>query len=162
MSPELTWNWLLSGRLAIGSHPQSELDWRQLRRAGINAVFNCCFPDEDRHLPTVPEAWGWNCQRVSLPDHRAQVPLSEQTLKSNLEVLHDLYVASDSLYIHCWAGQERSVLMGIGLLAYGQQMTIFEALDHTKRHHPPSRPLFGQLALLEEVLNSLRGREAAC
>jgi protein-tyrosine phosphatase len=159
MSSELTWNWLLPGELAIGSHPQTDHDWQLLRQAGINAVFNCCYPDEDLHLPAVPAAWGWRSLRCPLPDHRAQVPLQEDTLKQTLEALCDLYADSDCLYVHCWAGQERSVLMGIGLLALQQQLTIFQALDHTKRQHPPARPLFAQLALLEQVLNAPYGRE---
>lgn len=159
MSSDLTWNWLLPGDLAIGSHPQTDRDWLVLRQAGITAVFNCCFVDEDRHLPTVPAAWGWRSIRCPLPDHRAQVPLSEAALKRALETLCDLYASSGSLYVHCWAGQERSVLMGIGLLALQQRLTIFQALDHTKRQHPPARPLFGQLALLEQVLSGPYARE---
>lgn len=159
MSSELIWNWLLPGDLAIGSHPQTEQDWLMLRQAGITAVFNCCYPDEDRHLPTPPAVWDWRHVRCPLPDHRAQVPLSEAMLKRSLESLCDLYADSAGLYVHCWAGQERSVLMGIGLLALQQRLTIFEALDHTKREHPQARPLFGQLALLEQVLSAPYARE---
>lgn len=162
MKSKFTWSWLLPGVLAIGSHPQTDHDWNILRQAGITAVFNCCFVEEDLHLPIVPADWGWQSQRYALPDHRAQIPMNEEILIQALEALCNLYVNSECLYIHCWAGQERSVLMGIGLLALQQRITIFEALDQVRRNHPPARPIFGQLAMLENVLKGPYSREESC
>lgn len=159
MASKFVWNWLFPGNLAIGSHPQTEQDWNVLRRVGITAVFNCCFPEEDRHLPTVPVDWEWKTVRSSLPDHRRQIPLSEEIIKHSLEAICELYAKSECLYVHCWAGQERSVLMSIGLMALQYDMTIFEALDYIKREHPQAKPIFDQLAILDEVLNSPFARE---
>ena len=74
-------------------------------------------------------------------------------------MLSDLYVSTSSIYIHCWAGQERSVLMGIGLLSLQDDMSIFESLDYVKRMHRPAKPLFSQLALLEKVISGSYVRE---
>lgn len=159
MSSDFHWSWLKHSEIAIGSHPMDEKDWIQLRQAGITGVFNCCSSNEDQNLPTFPASWGWHSIRCPLPDHRVKQNLEQKLLIEALEMLSDLYVSTSSIYIHCWAGQERSVLMGIGLLSLQDDMSIFESLDYVKRMHRPAKPLFSQLALLENVISGSYVRE---
>jgi hypothetical protein len=142
-------SWIRSGRLAIGAFPREPAHWQALEASGVRRVFSCCHPDE--------APWGppphWPARRLALPDHRSPAPLEEPLLRQAIAELEQLHAQADgALYLHCWAGQERSALMAVALLSRSEGLSVFDALAQVRRCHPQAQPIMAQLALLEQVL----------
>lgn len=150
----LPYSWILTGELAIGPMPRSLSHWSQLKTAGFRSCFSCCYPSELIIPPDNPDEWV--ARTVALPDHRDQEPLSLERLTEALDEAQALIDQAAPLYLHCFASRERSPLMAIGLAARRRGLSMFEALDWVRRCHPPSMPIYSQLALLEEALNASR------
>ena len=66
----------------------------------------------------------------------------------------ELYSAGQPLYLHCWAGMERSPLVAIGLLCRAESLNFFDALAQVKDQHPVAKPLIPHLLILESLLAS--------
>jgi hypothetical protein len=147
--PPLPYSWVLSHQLAIGPMPRSTSHWRQLEEAGFRNRFSCCYPHENLFSP-IPEHWG--SQGVSLPDHRAQEDLAVERLRKALEMAEDMVNADAPVYLHCFAGRERSVLMAVGLTARIRKLDLLAALEWVRRCHPAASPLYPHLDVLEQVL----------
>ena len=64
----------------------------------------------------------------------------------------DLYRSGAPLYLHCWAGMERSPLVAIGLLCRAESLNLFEALAQVRSQHPIAKPLIPHLLILEALL----------
>lgn len=142
-------SWIRSGRLAIGGFPRAAEHWQSLEACGIQRVFSCCHSSEG---PWSPPSH-WPARQLALPDHRVAAPLEEPLLREALALLEELYQqGSGALYLHCWAGQERSPLMAVALLCRSEGMPLLDALALVRRSHPQARPILAQLALLEQVL----------
>ena len=121
----LPYSWILTNSLAIGPMPRQACQWEQLDEAGFRARFSCCYPDEEQFSP-VPDHW--QSLSLALPDHGSPV------------------------YLHCFAGRERSPLIGVGLTALERQIDVFAALDWVRRCHPAAMPIYEQLDLLDQLL----------
>jgi hypothetical protein len=142
-------SWIRSGRLAIGGFPHAPLHWQGLEACGIRRVFSCCDPSEGPWTPPPH----WQARQLALPDHRVAEPLSEHLLRQAIAELEQLYgQGRGGLYLHCWAGQERSALLAVALLCRSEALPLLEALALVRRCHPPAQPILAQLALLEDVL----------
>lgn len=142
-------SWLRSGRLAIGAFPRLPAHWQGLEACGIRRVFSCCHPSE---APWNPPPH-WPVRQLALPDHRSPHPLEEPLLRQAIGLLEELDgQGSGALYLHCWAGQERSALMAVALLSRSEGLPLLEALAQVRRCHPQAQPIMAQLALLEQVL----------
>jgi hypothetical protein len=143
-------SWIRSGRLAIGAFPRAPEQWHSLETCGIQRVFSCCQSSEGVWSPPPT----WPARQLALPDHRVAAPLEEPLLRQALALLEELYSqeGSGALYLHCWAGQERSPLMAVALLCRSEGMPLLDALALVRRCHPQARPILAQLALLERVL----------
>lgn len=141
-------SWLRSRRLAIGGFPKEEQHWASLEAAGFRKVFSCCDPSE---APWNPPHH-WRSERLALPDHRRSVAPSAEILHEGLDRLQKLLQGDDALYLHCWAGMERSPLMAIGLLCREESISIFEALRQVRSLHPEAKPITKHLVVLENLL----------
>lgn len=64
----------------------------------------------------------------------------------------DLYTRAPALYIHCWAGLERSPLVAIGLLCRAESLSIWDGLAQVRALHPSARPITEHLVVLEALL----------
>ena len=132
--------------------PKTVDHWDQLEADGFRHRFSCCFPYEHIFAPIPPS---WNTREVSLPDHRAQVSLEAETLLLALREAEDMLSTLDgALYLHCFAGQERSVLMAIGLLCIVEGKNLFDSIAYVRQCHNDAKPLYSHLDLLEQVLKS--------
>ena len=147
---QLPVNWVLAGRLAVGPLPSDPLHWQQLEKLGLRARFSCCYEPELQRDPPPPEHW-YQCG-VPLPDHRRQEDLDPERLREALSVAIEAMERYGPLYVHCYAGRERSSLVAIGVVARIQNLDIFSALDWVRRNHPAASPLFDQLEVLETIL----------
>jgi hypothetical protein len=146
----LIYNWILSHRLAIGPMPRTDSHWKQLEDEGFRNRFSCCYPHEHIFTP-IPETW--NTREISLPDHRQQSKLDKTRLILALNQAEDMLTNySGPLYLHCFAGQERSALIAIGLVSIVEKKDLFESIYFVKQCHKTAKPLYDQLDLLENVL----------
>jgi len=146
----LAYNWIKTGQFAIGPMPKSRTHWQQLETDNFNRRFSCCYPHEHIFAP-IPSHWV--SQEVSLPDHRAQEVLRADTLINALQKAKlMMFENSDPLYIHCFAGQERSVLIAIGLVCILDKKDLFDSLNYVRECHKNARPIYSQLDLLDQVL----------
>jgi len=146
----LDFSWIKTDKLAIGAMPKSIEHWQQLESDNFSQRFSCCYPNEHIYAP-IPSHW--ISQEVSLPDHRAQDILRADTLIRALQEAKSMMnQASGPLYIHCFAGQERSVLVAIGLICILDKMDLFDSLNYVRSCHKKARPIYSQLDLLDQLL----------
>lgn len=145
---ELSISWLRTRRLAIGPMPQIEHHWLALQQQGVQSIFCCCEVEEGPWLP--PQEW--KQRRFPLPDHRQPDEMTSAMLDQAINSALDLYLAGPTLYLHCWAGMERSPLVAIGLLCRAESLNFFEALAQVRSQHPIAKPLIPHLLILESLL----------
>jgi protein-tyrosine phosphatase len=129
--------------------PRHPSHWQQLEQAGFRSRFSCCYPNEEQLSP-IPDHW--RSESVGLPDHREQEDLLAERLNEALDRAEGLLQAEAPVYLHCFAGRERSSLMAVGLTARQRGMDVFEALDWVRRCHPAASPIYGHLDVLDQVL----------
>lgn len=149
----LPYSWIITSRLAIGPMPRSEFHWQQLEEAGFRGRFSCCYPEEEIFVP-VPDHW--LSDGFSLPDHREQEDLRPEMLEQAIETARNLLNQSKPIYMHCWAGKERSSLMAVALVATLNNKDLFDALEWVRRCHPNASPIYEHLDILEQILKRQR------
>jgi protein-tyrosine phosphatase len=128
--------------------PQTPHHWLALQHQGIQSIFSCCDVAEGPWLP--PQEWPQRC--VPLPDHRQPDAMTSKMLDQAINAALDLYSTKLPLYLHCWAGMERSPLVAIGLLCRAESLNLFDALAQVRCQHPISKPLIAHLLILESLL----------
>lgn len=129
--------------------PRSALHWQQLDEAGFRSRFSCCYSEENTFAP-VPVHW--TSAGVPLPDHREQEPLLEEKLELAIATASSLLENRPPLYLHCWAGRERSALIAVALMAREKRGDLFEALEWVRRCHPPASPIYDHLEVLDQIV----------
>jgi hypothetical protein len=147
----LIYSWILNHQLAIGPMPRRTFQWNQLEDVGFKTRFSCCYPQENVFAP-IPD--DWSSANVPLPDHRQQESLGIDRLRLALNTAEELVVTSSPVYLHCFAGQERSSLMAVGLTARIKNIDVFSALEWVRRCHPISAPSYEYLEMLETILKN--------
>lgn len=146
--PPLSYSWILTSRLAIGPMPRSLQHWQQLEEAGFRSRFSCCYCDEE--VVSIPAHW--SSDSIALPDHREQEPMLAERLELAIASARFLLESGPPVYLHCWAGRERSPLVAVGVMAHEKRGDLFEALEWVRRCHPQASPLYGHLELLDQIL----------
>jgi hypothetical protein len=146
-----TYSWILTGKLAIGPMPRDLDDWILLEQNGIKKRFSCCYSSENIFTP-IPSYW--ISKEVSIPDHRRQEEMKHAKLLCLLdEVIGFLMQDEDPVYLHCFAGQERSALVAIGIVSILEKKDLFDALAYVRQCYPKAKPLYEHLDILEKALN---------
>ncbi|MEY4353077.1 MAG: hypothetical protein RLZZ609_1318 [Cyanobacteriota bacterium] len=155
-SSPFIYSWILTGQLGIGPIPRTLAHWNQLESDGFQSRFSCCYPEEQIYQP-IPNYW--KSEQFALPDHRSQEILTVEQLITALEKAVSVLNQCDSaLYLHCFAGQERSALMAVGLVSIIQGTDLFESLAFVRQCHRKARPLYGHLDTLDQALKIIRIR----
>jgi hypothetical protein len=148
--PPLVYSWIITNKLAIGPMPKTDSHWNQLEYDGFQNRFSCCYPNEHIFTP-IPDHW--ESKEISLPDHREQTHLEKSTLILALRQAEDMILMnSGPVYLHCFAGQERSALIAIGLVCILEKKDLFDSIAFVRQCHKRAKPLYSQLDLLEQVL----------
>jgi len=147
----LIYSWILTHQLAIGPMPRRTFQWNQLEDVGFKTRFSCCYPPENVFAPIPVD---WKSANVPLPDHRQQEALDIDRLRLALNTAQELVVNSAPVYLHCFAGQERSSLLAVGLTARIKNLDVFSALEWVRRCHPISAPSYEYLEMLETILKN--------
>jgi hypothetical protein len=145
----LIYSWILNHQLAIGPMPRRTFHWNQLGDVGFKTRFSCCYPHENVFAPIPSD---WSSANVALPDHRQQEILDIDRLRLALNTAEELVINSAPVYLHCFAGQERSSLLAVGLTAKIKKVDVFAALEWVRRCHPISSPNYEHLEMLDSIL----------
>ena len=148
-SQPLSYSWILNHQLAIGPMPRRSFQWKQLEDVGFNTRFSCCYPHENVFAPIPSD---WSSANIPLPDHRQQELLDIDRLMLALSTAEQLIVTSAPVYLHCFAGQERSSLLAVGLTSKLKNIDVLSALEWVRRCHPISAPNYEHLEMLEKIL----------
>jgi len=148
-SQPLLYSWILNNQLAIGPMPRRTFQWNQLEDAGFKTRFSCCYPQENIFAPLPSD---WSSANIPLPDHRQQESLDIDRLILALNTAEELVLSSAPVYLHCFAGQERSSLLAVGLTSKLKKIDVFSALEWVRRCHPIAAPIYDHLELLEKIL----------
>jgi hypothetical protein len=148
----LMYSWILNHQLAIGPMPRRTFQWNQLEDVGFKTRFSCCYPQENVFAPIPSD---WFSANIPLPDHRQQESLDIDKLRLALSTAEELVISSSPVYLHCFAGQERSSLLAVGLTAKFKKIDVFTALEWVRRCHPISSPIYEHLEMLEVILQNM-------
>jgi hypothetical protein len=148
-SQPLAYSWILNHQLAIGPMPRRSFQWKQLEDVGFKTRFSCCYPHENVFAPIPSD---WSSANIPLPDHRKQELLDYDRLMLALRTAEQLVLTSSPVYLHCFAGQERSSLLAVGLTAKFKNIDVLSALEWVRRCHPISAPNYEYLEMLEKIL----------
>jgi hypothetical protein len=147
-------SWIITGKLSIGPMPRQIEDWYLLENNGIQKRFSCCYPEEHLFTP-IPVLW--KSKEVSLPDHRSQENLTTQRLIYAIEESINLINQDDGpVYLHCFAGQERSSLVATGIVSLLEEKDLFESLAWVRQCYKQAKPLYEHLDLLERALKEYK------
>lgn len=148
------YSWIITAQLGIGPIPRTAGHWIQLENDGFRSRFSCCYPQEQIFQP-VPNHW--KSEQFALPDHRSQEELTiDQLIAALNKAVSVLNQCDSALYLHCFAGQERSALMAVGLVSILQGTDLFESLDFVRQCHRKARPLYSHLDILEQALKIIK------
>jgi len=148
------YSWIITGKLAIGAMPRQIEDWILLEQNDIHKRFSCCYAEENIFTP-IPA--GWKSKEVSLPDHRVQEDLTIKKLIYALdEAIELIYQENGPVYLHCFAGQERSSLLATGIVSLIEDKDLFESLAWVRQCHKRAKPLYDHLDILEKALKESR------
>jgi len=148
----LMYSWILNHQLAIGPMPRRTFQWNQMEDVGFETRFSCCYPQENVFAPIPSD---WSSANIPLPDHRQQESLDIDKLRLALRTAEELVISSSPVYLHCFAGQERSSLLAVGLTAKFKKIDVFTALEWVRRCHPISSPIYEHLEMLEVILQNM-------
>lgn len=147
---KLNFNWILINELAVGALPKTFEDIDFLKKEGVDCILSLC----DKNEGDLPENLNkfFFCERFVLPDHSSErIPTIEEINKS-LVILKNL-LKKGAVYVHCYAGIERSPLLCMAYLISHKNIDRQTALEYMMQTHPKTNPLKGQLELLDDIKN---------
>ena len=143
-------NWVLLDELAIGDAPTSIEDLKILKKEGISSILSLCDENEVNSPKEIETEFTFS--RVILPDHRKGILPNENDLNLALNELSTLNKIGP-VFVHCFAGKERSPLVCLGWLVTKHKYSPTVALDYLMQVHKGTNPLPGQLLLLNKIQN---------
>ena len=145
----LNFDWVLINKLGLGAFPKSDLHFETLKRKKIQSILTLCDPSEGE-LP-IKFKEEFNCEHYFLPDHRSKRFPTEEEIKSSINLVEKL-MENGSVYVHCFAGVERSPLVCIAYLMKNNNLEVQDALEYLMQIHTSTNPLKGQLATLSRII----------
>lgn len=143
---------MIPGKLALGRFPGPQ-HRPILIQQGVKVILSLC--GEREGSLAKPLTQDFRCLRVPLPDSRYSVSLDEANLAEAVDLIHWSLQKRQPIYVHCWAGMERSPLVCVAYLCHHQGFDLLDALSWVKHIHPPSRPTSAQLQVLRRYLANL-------
>ena len=143
-----TFNWVLVNRLAMGSAPKSEGNIKILKSQNINSILSLCSEEEAPLINNLH--FNFKHHKIVLPDHKSDKNISQNQIKNSLKLLNSLY-SEGNVFIHCYAGIERSPLICIAWLIESKKLKFIDAIEYIRDIHPYSAPLQSHLNILKKI-----------
>ena len=144
-----SYSWVLVDELMVGSAPIEINNFKELRKEGIKSVLSLCSSKEIEIPGEIKDFFV--CENFVLPDHTyKREPKSDEIIKI-LYILEEL-INNGPVYVHCFAGVERSPLICMAWLIKKYSMTINESLIYLMNVHKKTNPLPKQIACLQEII----------
>lgn len=145
-------DWVIPGKLALGSFPRSPLAVT-LTEHRIKVILSVC-PESEGQLPKVIRQ-GFRCLRVPLTDSRSVLPLDPFDLGEAVDLIQWNLNKQLPVYVHCLAGIERSPTVCLAYLCRYQQFDLLDALGWLRHVHPATRITGAQLSSVRHYLQSI-------
>ena len=145
----MKFNWVLNNELAVGSAPSKNEHFHFLKSKGISSVLSLCSSDEITLCDLIEKNFEFSY--FPLPDHSYGRNPSVSEILNALRELEKLKKFGP-VYVHCYAGIERSPLICMAWLINKKKMNTNEALEYMMEVHPRTCPLSSQLKILNDDL----------
>ncbi len=145
MKKKFKLDWVLNNELAVGPAPLKESHFEYLANRNIKSILNLCNKQE----APIDEIFksNFNFKRFPLPDHKVNKEIEIHEIKEIIKILESLK-SSGAVYIHCFAGVERSPLICMAWLISKHKLSPQSSLDYLMEVHKGSNPLPSQYKLL--------------
>lgn len=141
-----SFSWILVDELAVGALPKSDEDIDFLKKEGIDCILTLCSIEEGN---ISNKAYGnFVCESFILPDHTSKKLPTINELNRALDILNNL-TKKGSVFVHCFAGVERSPLLCMAYIITNKNIDKQTALEYMMQTHTQTNPLRGQLDLLD-------------
>ena len=141
-------DWVLNNELAVGPAPLKKSHFEYLANKNIKSILNLCnekeAPIEDNFKLL------FNFKRFTLPDHKVNKEIEIYEIKEIIKIIESLQ-SFGPIYIHCFAGVERSPLICMAWLISKHKLSPQRALDYLMEVHKGSNPLPSQYKLLSYI-----------
>ncbi|MEB3273501.1 MAG: dual specificity protein phosphatase, partial [Prochlorothrix sp.] len=145
--------WVIPKKLAVGRLPRSS-DLLTLQNQGIQTILSLCRSSEGALPPETPEQF--QLITCPLPDQRHPDSLTVKQLGQAVKVVEQELQFGRPVYVHCFAGLERSPTVCLTYLCQSQNAEIWEALQFLKEVYPAACPSSEQLRVAQIYLQSRR------
>ena len=139
---------VLKNELAVGPAPLKESHFEYLASKNIKSILNLCNEKEAPINENFKSAF--NFKRFTLPDHKVNKEIEISEIKEIMKIL-ELLKSSGAVYVHCFAGVERSPLICMAWLIYKHKLSPQRSLDYLMEVHKGSNPLPSQYKLLNQI-----------
>ncbi len=140
-------NWVLSDKLLVGEAPQNKENLNLLKKYNIKSIL--CLCDENEFQLNDEILNNFKFTRVVLPDHKNNRSITFTEIRKSLSTLIN-FLKEGKVYIHCFAGLERSPLICMGYLMYSKNITLIESLEYLMSVNPGTSPMQRNLDQLEK------------
>ena len=141
-------DWVLNNELAVGPAPLKESHFEYLANKNIKSILNLCnekeAPIHENFKPL------FNFERFTLPDHKVNKQIEVYEIKEIIEIIESLKFFG-AVYVHCFAGVERSPLICMAWLISKHKLSPQRSLDYLMEVHKGSNPLPSQYKLLSHI-----------
>ena len=141
-------DWVLNNEIAVGPAPIKKSHFEYLANKNIKSILNLC---NEKEAP-IEEIYKsiFNFKRFALPDHKVNKEIEIYEIKKIIEIIESLK-CSGAVYVHCFAGVERSPLICMAWLISKHRLSPQRSLDYLMEVHKGSNPLPSQYKLLSHI-----------
>ena len=147
---KFAFNWVLINELMVGSIPLGKEDALILKNKGIKSILSLCSDDEAVIYESIDSLF--HRKQYILPDHKYSESLSINDINEVLAILSE-QVDNGPVYVHCFAGVERSPLICMAWLIKSQGLSVVEALNYMMSIHKRTNPLPEQINCLHKLIS---------
>lgn len=142
-------NWVLNGKLAVGTCPRQEEDLIKLKENNIKSIFGLCDSSEASYPENLQVLF--KSVRYVIPDHKSDKLVSSEDLLNARNTLNQL-LEEGPVFIHCVAAMERSPLVCMAWLIKNKNLSITQSLDYMMAINKGTNPLPSQLKVLNDPI----------
>ena len=143
-------NWVLSDKLLVGEAPHKKENINLLESYEIKSIL--CLCDEKEFPLNDQIETSFNFKRIVLPDHKHERTITLLEIEQAIMTLSKL-LDEGKVYVHCFAGLERSPLICMGYLMFRKNLTLIESIEYVMSVNPGSCPMKKHLDRLDEYFS---------